>query len=233
MATHRSPIGLLLIVGATVASLNEGFVDAAGLCWYPVDGQWVGHNTIHSIPLWCVLASTAYFGGAAYVLYEKAKEGMSRRALWTTLAVLWASEIVFEIAVINLGGYHYFGEQPLSIAGFPVYWLAVNFPGFFVTVAVLVRMQHLFKGWRVILAALVPIVTYALGFGSGLPVFAALHTENPSWLLLNFATLLSFAIGIMIIALAIHVTAEGGPLGPPNGQAARQQQRETDPQPAR
>jgi hypothetical protein len=211
-----SPVGLLLLIGATIASLNEGLVDVAGLCWYPVNGQWVGYNTIHSVPLWCVLAYTAYHGGGAYIVYEKARAGMSRRTLWIALGIMWASEIVFEIAVINLGGYQYFGEQPLSIAGWPIYWLAVNFPGFFVTVAVLVRMPHLLRGWRVVLTMFLPIVTYPLGFGSGLPVFSALHTRNPSWVLLNGATALTFAIGITVIALAISVIAEAGPLGPQN-----------------
>jgi len=212
-----SPLGVLLLVAAAAASLNEGFVDAAGLCWYPVGGQWVGHDTIHSIPLWCVLAYTAYFGGATYVVYEKARAGMSKRSLWIALAIMWASEIAFEITVINMGGYQYFGDQPLSIAGFPIYWLALNFPGLFVTVAILVRMPQLFRGWRILLVLIVPGVTYAFGaFGAGWPVFAALHVHGgASWLVLTLATILTFIIGVTMIAVAIDYIADDGPLGSP------------------
>jgi hypothetical protein len=212
-----SPLGVVLLVGGVVASLNEALVNVAGLCWYPQSGQIVGYTTFLSIPLWSVMAYTSYFGVGTFVLFELARAGASERKLWIVLGGLLVSELIFEPVVIHFGGYRYFGHEPFSLAGMPPYWMATNFAGLFVAVALLLRMPQLFKGWRIVFAVLVPAVTFGLGsFATGWPIFNALHVEGAPPLLLNLAQLLTLAIGAAIAALGIRLTAVDGPRGRPD-----------------
>jgi hypothetical protein len=210
-----SPVGLVLLVGGAAASLVEAIVDIAGLCWYPQEGQLQGYATTQGIPLWIVFAYAAYFGGGTYVLSEYARAGITKRALWITLAGLMASEIVFEVTVINLGGYSYFGNQPITLAGMPLFWLTLNFPGMFAAVALMVRLPHLFTGWRVLVAVFLPGIAYALGaFGAGWPVFSAVHVAGP--IVVNLASAVTFALGLWMLSATIPLIAEDGPLGRPD-----------------
>lgn len=211
-----SPLGIVLLLGGVIASLNEALVDVAGLCWYPQHGQIVGYRTLLAVPLWNVLAYTAYFGVTTFVLLEIARAGATQRKLWTILGGLLVSELIFEPVVINAGGYVYFGDEPLSLFGMPLYWMATNFSALFFAVALLLRMPHLFRGWRVVFALFVPPVTFGLGsFGAGWAAFSALHVQGASWLLLNVAQIVTLAIGAGMAYLGIRLSATDGPLGHP------------------
>jgi hypothetical protein len=73
-------------------------------------------------------------------------------------------------------------------------------------------MPDLFRRWRVLLAALVPVVSYGFGaFGTGWPVFNALHVVGGSAVLVNLGQVATLALGFAIISVAISRIAIDGP----------------------
>jgi hypothetical protein len=215
-----SLLGIALLIGGVAAELVDTPIQLSGLEWFPHEGLAYYYEGVQHVPVWNVFAYAAYFGGGTYLLAERARQGLTKRTLWTLLGALWISEIIFEVAVINLGGYSYFGEQPITLFGMPYFWLVTNFPGMLIAVAILVRMPQLFTGWKVIMAVFLPGTTFALGsFGAGWPVFAAIHIFGPVGV--NVAQVITILIGLWMISVTLPLIAANGPLGKPAAGPSR------------
>jgi len=206
-----SALGVVLLGGGALASLNEPIIDALGLCWYPREDLISSFETIGPMPLWCFFAYMTYYGGATFLLYERAKKGLTQAQLWKIAGLFLLSEIVFEITVTQLDGYSYYGNQPIEVGGMPVYWMVVNATGFFLAAAILLRAEELFAGRRVLLAALVPPVSYGVGgLGAGWPVFSVLHTEGASDVLIEIGALATMGVGLVMTLCVFQLLASDG-----------------------
>jgi hypothetical protein len=216
-AIHRarvggSLLGLALLIGGLIASINEAPIDALTLCWYPRGNLIKAYNTIAPIPLWVALAYMAFMGGVAYVLLLRARKGVTNTQLWAYFGVFILSDFVVELPVVNLHDYAYYGGQPLDVAHVPLYWPFLNGPGIYVTVALLLRAPQAFRGWRVLLAAALPAMTYAAGSAaSGWPVFTVLHMKSRPELINQAAGLLSVGLGLLVLSIVIPMIANGAP----------------------
>ncbi|EHB56468.1 hypothetical protein MycrhDRAFT_3662 [Mycolicibacterium rhodesiae JS60] len=89
-----------------------------------------------------------------------------------------------EMVILPTNLYYYFGYQPWSFRGMPLFWLAINFAGTTLTAAVLAVTWHYWTGYRQALVLLLPATTQILGsYFVGLPVFAALHSDAPHFMI--------------------------------------------------
>lgn len=196
----RSPLAILLFLGAAIAYLNEPIVDLLGLVWHPRINQSVALNTFGPVPLWGWICYMIFWGSMPYLVLRLAQRGITRKVFWTAVLGWFALDFAMEAPLIPLGLYYYYGAPPFVFLGLPAYWLTINTLGPLSTVALLLRAPQLFQGWRLCLVPLLPMTTDAMAsLGSGWPIFSALNTPGVSSGVKWIAGALTILLGLIIM----------------------------------
>jgi hypothetical protein len=221
---RRDPLLCVLLIGGAIAYFNEPIDDLLGLVWHPRPGQWVAIRTFGPAPVWGVLVYMALFGGIAYLMLRAFERGISRRQVWTWIAVFWIADIAVEVPAIASGMYKYYGHPPLQVAGLPLYWFAINIGGPLETAVLVLVARRWFTGRRMLLLLPVPmLLDAACSVGMGWPIFSALHAQA-STPVKYLAALLTLTMGVTMLELTIRFVSErtrpqadagAGPCGPP------------------
>jgi len=198
-----SPLGLVLLAGGGIALFNEPIDDILGLVNHPRPGQDVVFETMGPIPHWGLPTYIIFFGGIAYVLLlELRRLTFTPRAFWIGITITFVADLLIELPLLYFRLYTYFGygQVPMSIGGFPLYWLLINTTGPILCAAILFGAQGYFTGWRAGLVLFLPMVTDAgCSAAVGLPVYNALHVPGaPAWLTWVGA-FVSCAIGLVML----------------------------------
>lgn len=234
-----SLLGVVLMAGGALAYFNEPVDDILGLVHHPRPGQNVVLDTIGPIPMWGLPTYIIFFGALPFVLL-RAIQGrpFTLRSFWIGLAVTFVLDLLIELPLLQTDLYQYYGDVPMVIARFPLYWLLINSTGPMLCVAVIYAVPGYFTGWRRPLLLLVPVVTdAACSVGVGLPVYTALHTPSISTPVRWLGALASVFIGLVLLdafarvilwkqtqltAAAAPATAEAaapaGPAAAPSGR---------------
>lgn len=198
-----SPLGLVLLAGGGIALFNEPLDDILGLVYHPRPGQDVVFETMGPIPHWGLPTYIIFFGGIAYVLLlELRRLTFTPRAFWTGIAITFVADLLIELPLLHFRLYTYFGygQVPMSIGGFPLYWLFINTTGPILCAAILFAVPGYFTGWRAPLVLFLPLVTDAgCSAAVGLPVYNALHVPGASAWVTWAGALVSCAIGLAIL----------------------------------
>ncbi len=204
----RSVTLALLLIGGAISYFNEPIDDVLGLVWHPVVGQWTALDTFARVPLWGLGIYVVFFGGMPYVILQSLRRGVTRRQLWGWVGVLAVVDVAVELPVLASGIYRYYGDAPLQIGGFPVYWIVINTVGPLALAVLLLAAGDTFSGWRALYLPFLPMMFDAAGsVAVGWPIFSALnaHTSTPvRWL----AAALTLAIGLATLDLLIAYAAK-------------------------
>ncbi|KAL4809782.1 hypothetical protein BDV18DRAFT_156167 [Aspergillus unguis] len=176
----KSPALLYFAIGGYVSSLFEAIVDVNGMCYFPLDGQFVGiYNYDRAIPVFVVSTYSWFMGSQGYLFKLSLDSGrLTKARLWQGWVTTMLINFFLEFPMLLLGLYVYYGAQPFKVLGFPLWWLFVNtmIPmsgGFIVH-----KLSPLLQGWRSLLIIL--IVPMADGFSNaaiGFPMWCALNSE--------------------------------------------------------
>lgn len=207
-----SALAMTLLVGGGLALLNEPVDDILGLVHHPRPGQHILFETMGPIPHWGLPTYIIFFGGISYVLLvELRKLTFTPKAFWIGIAITFVLDLLIELPLLYFRLYTYFGygDVPMSVGGFPLYWLFINTTGPILCAAILFAAPQYFRGWRAPLVVFLPLVTdTACSVAVGLPVYNALHTPGaPAWATWGGA-IASCAIGLVILdALARWIHA--------------------------
>src|SRR5579859_4627115 len=121
-----SAIGIWLVLGGALTTLNEPIVDVLGKCWFPAIGSQVLLKAWGvSIPIYMVPVYAWYVGGQAFLAYHLYEKGLSRRGLFGLYAAFAVVNMFLEIPGLNLPVpmYSYYGNQPLLLFRFPLWWI--------------------------------------------------------------------------------------------------------------
>jgi hypothetical protein len=198
-----SPLALALLLGGGIALFNEPLDDILGLVHHPRPGQHVVFETMGPIPHWGLPTYIIFFGGISYVLLtELGKLKFTPRAFWTGIAITFVLDLLIELPLLHFRLYAYFGygDVPMSVGGFPLYWLFINTTGPILCAAILFAVPDYFRGWRAPLVVLLPLVTdTACSAAVGLPVYNALHTPNAGAWVTWGGAIASCAIGLVLL----------------------------------
>jgi len=207
IARSRSFTLALLLIGGAVSYFNEPIDDVLGLVWHPVVGQWTALDTFSRVPLWGLGIYIVFFGGMPYLILQNLRRGMTRRQLWGWVGVLAVVDVAVELPVLAGGIYSYYGDAPLQIGGFPVYWIVINAVGPLALAVLLLATGDTFTGWRALYLLFLPMMCDAAGsVAVGWPIFSALNAQASApvrWL----ATALTIAIGLAALDLLIAYAA--------------------------
>jgi len=207
----RSATLALLLIGGAISYFNEPIDDVLGLVWHPVVGQWTALATFARVPLWGLGIYIVFFGGMPYLILQSLRRGVTRRQLWAWVGVLAVVDVAVEIPILTSGIYSYYGDAPLQVGGFPVYWIVINTVGPLALAVLLMATGDTFSGWRALYLIFLPMMCDAAGsVAIGWPIFSALNapaTPPVRWL----AAVLTIAIGLatldLLIAYAARISA--------------------------
>ncbi|CDO90173.1 hypothetical protein [Mycobacterium triplex] len=197
----------LLLLGGAISYFNEPIDDVLGLVWHPVAGQWTALDTFARVPLWGLGIYIVFFGGMPYLILQSLRRGVNRRQLWGWVGALAVVDVAVELPVLASGIYRYYGDAPLQVGGFPVYWIVINAVGPLALAVLLMAAGDTFSGWRALYLPFLPMMSDAAGsVAVGWPIFSALnaHASAPvRWL----AAALTIAVGIATLDLLIAYAA--------------------------
>jgi hypothetical protein len=194
-------LGVVLMAGGALAYFNEPVDDILGLVHHPRPGQNVVLDTIGPIPMWGLPTYIIFFGALPFVLLRAIQaRPFTLRAFWIGLGVTFVLDLLIELPLLQTDLYQYYGDVPMVIARFPLYWLLINSTGPMLCVAVVYAIPGYFTGWRRPLLLLVPVVTdAACSIAVGLPVYTALHTPSISTPVRWVGALISVGIGLVLL----------------------------------
>ena len=203
----RSVTLALLLIGGAISYFNEPIDDVLGLVWHPVVGQWTALDTFARVPLWGLGIYIVFFGGMPYLILQSLRRGVTRGQLWGWVGVLTVVDVAVELPILASGIYRCYGDAPLQIGGFPLYWIVINAVGPLGLAVLLLATGDTFSGWRALYLPFLPMMCDAAGsVAVGWPIFSALnaHASAPvPWL----AAALTIAIGLATLDLLIAYAA--------------------------
>ena len=152
-----------------------------------------------------------FFGAATYLFLQIMRRGVSRKRFWIGVGALMAVNLGIEIPLLPTHLYYYYGYHtpPMTVAHLPLYWLFLNVGGPLLAAAVLLAGESLFTGRRMLVAALVPMTSYAAySVAAGWPIFTALHAPHLAQGFVWGGAVLTIAIGALLLdRLAVFVAS--------------------------
>lgn len=177
LLTKRDPIFLLVVIGGGACILIEPIVDIMGGCWHPVHGQWTLFSAMgRPMPYWLFAAYFVYFGGQTALIMRYIDRGLAPKLVWSMWAFAIVSDIILEEVLMRFQVYAYYGNQPLILNKFPIWWAPVN------SLAVLLGalLIHRFRLWLTGIRSLliVPAVVSISAAVNG-------ATAWPTWFAIN------------------------------------------------
>lgn len=206
----RSPLMLTFLVGGAVCYLNEPMVDLLGLVWYPRPGQWVAIDTFAPVPWWGLFVYVAFFGAVPYLALRSMRErGVTVRSTWVWFGAFFVLDALIEQPIIHSGLYHYYGDPPFEILGFPLYWMFINAGGPMLESTILLLVPNWFRGPRAVLVIALGMITdAACSVSVGWPIFSGLNASaaQPVKYLAAVLTMI-FGVGLVQAIAALGVRA--------------------------
>ena len=202
--TAGSAVPIFLLIGAGIATVNEPLVDLLGNCFHNGAAQWRLFELFdRPIPIWGLFGYVIVYGVTAWFILSAMQRGASRLQFWLVLGAMMLIQVAMEMVILPTNLYYYYGYQPWSFFGMPMYWLALNFAGTVLTAAVLSLTWHHLIGRRQAWVLLLPMATQIVGsYFIGLPVFASLHSGGPAVVLW-----VGGAVTIALAAVAVDFLA--------------------------
>jgi hypothetical protein len=204
------PTVLMLFLAGGAMMLLEPFVDVVGGCWHPQDLARAFTLWQRPMPIWLCLTYFVYFGiggGLSWIVFRRSP---TPRALWLIFVSGIVGDVVLETVLLHWNTYVYYGNQPLVLLKFPMWWAAVNPLVDVVVVVALVRYQQALRGPRTLL-----IIPMAVGISTavnavvGLPSWTAINSDLGGITrdLLGVGT---YAIAVVVMVLITRTRAETG-----------------------
>jgi hypothetical protein len=209
-----SSVGIWFLLGGALTTLNEPIVDVLGKCWFPAIDSWVLIKAWGvSIPAHMLPVYIWFVGGQAFLSYQFYSKGITQKRVFRLYAIYALVNIALEIPGLNTASpmYSYYGNQPLVIANFPLWWTFCNALMPMAMGAIVFRLDPILQGMRQTL--IIPLAWMTAAATNGLiaaPVWLALNMEGSSLVLTHAAALLSLGMGLMVcygVCLLVAVDA--------------------------
>ena len=203
--SERDLVPVLCVAAGALCVVFEPIIDVLGLCWYPRHGQWRLFETFgRPIPVLCLFGYTWFVGGMTMIVLRL----LERRGpdfVWRLYPLLMLVTVPFELLANHSGVYVYYGNQPLRVFEYPVWWAPVNIGMPFVAATVIAIVRERLVGWRAL--GVVPIVVMAVGAVNGAtawPVWTAVNAPELPTVVVQLAGVLTIALAVSLVRFATH-----------------------------
>jgi hypothetical protein len=204
-ARDKDVAPLALLIGGAGCVVWEPIVDVLGRCWYPQFGQVHLFETFgRPIPLYVLFGYAWFMGGLTIVAY-RVIQAKGFRALWRLYPLLIVIEAPFELLAVHTHVYVYYGQQPLSISSWPIWWGFVNTSIPICAAVLLTCFRPKLAGWSVLLVIpMLPMLDGAGNAASGWPVWTILHSSVPA-AERQIAGVLTCLLGVLVVAAMVQI----------------------------
>jgi hypothetical protein len=209
--SDRDTLPLALMAAGAVCVVLEPLVDVLGLCWYPRGSNYELFELMGRPIPFLVLPGYTFFMGGLTVIALHALETKGPRGLLWLYPLMIALELPFELLANQTGVYVYYGEQPLRVWDFPIWWLFVNtmVP---IVAAVLIRpMRAWLTGPAVLLVVpVLPAVDAGVNAALAWPTWTVLNSDVPMAVTqLAGVTTCAMAVGALVLIVRALERAPG------------------------
>jgi hypothetical protein len=196
------PVPVLCVLGGLVCTVFEPIVDVLGLCWYPRHGQMKLFETFgRPIPV-PVLFGYAWAMGGMTVVALRLIRRHGVEALFRFYPLLLLVTVPFELIANNTHFYVYYGNQPLRLFEWPVWWAPVNMAVPVVAAVLITRLRPYLTGARVALvAALVVFADGGVNAAVAWPVWSALNAPDLPTPIVQLAGVATIALAFLVVWL--------------------------------
>jgi hypothetical protein len=223
---QRSPLPLLIVLGGACAMLIEPIVDVLGGCWWPRVGGWKAFTLFDTpVPVWAAACHFWYVGGQALITWKVLSRNPTRRSVWQLWVAFMAADLALEVPATLIHIYKYYGHQPLSVGGLPLWWLPVNGSMALVAGVLVWRTAPLLRGASLLLAIPLVVMGDSLANGAaGWPAWLALHSNWPQPVA-HVAGVVCYGMAALLIwgvSLVVEPDACPLPAEPPGADSAMQ-----------
>jgi hypothetical protein len=117
---------LLCLIGGALAVVFDAQFSVLTLRWFPaIDSSVLYASSGRVVPVFWLLFQAAYVGGGvAWLITGKRAATAAQLDAWNAVWLLLLSRLLLEIGGVNLGLWSYYGWQPFSVFGVPL-WMPV------------------------------------------------------------------------------------------------------------
>ena len=181
VVVRRQPLLLFCVLGGMAAVIVEPLCDVIGMIYHPEIGQITAYEALgRKIPWHVVLLLSWYYALFAWLLASPRGARLGRSGFWKLFAGLVVFSTLLEISPTHGGLWKYYGEQPFTVSGMPLWWFVANAVsalagGTLATVAT--RESSGWGRWQV--ALLMPVGIAGAHTGVALPTYVAMSMGWP------------------------------------------------------
>ncbi len=179
---ERTWLPIACLVGGVISFAAEPILDGVAHIFYPLGSPLTVVTLFDTtIPLYVWMAWVFWVGAGTYLLMRWYEGGRTGRDVMHLFLVCIVLEAMFEYPAVLSEALIYYGDQPLELAGFPLYWPFGNSGSVFVAAyALLLAKPYLIGARGFVIAALIPPLGFlaATAMGSW-PVWLAINGEAP------------------------------------------------------
>jgi hypothetical protein len=210
LARKRDPLFAYCLIGGLLAASFEPIVDVLGLVYMKEQGA-VHTFTIagRTMPLYICFVYTWYVGGIGYIAYRLFERGVTRKQLFAIWAVVCGIDIALELPGILVHTYLYYGKQPWSIGGYPLWWGFVNPVMPMAAGAILYKIKPHLSNWAMPFAviATIPMADGIANGAAAWPMWAALNQTHSSYVWTYLASIVTLGLSLFCVWIISLVAA--------------------------
>lgn len=205
-----APILFFALLGGALSTLLEPMYDLMTRLYMFERGAHILFTIGgRGMQLWAPLGYGVYIGATVHVFHRLASDPTTTRQLfWRTVVLVMCLNLLIEIPATRMNLYVYYGPQPFSPTGFPLYWLFSNIAGAAAAGVLLARVPELTRGPRAIgIVLLVPSCFIGGEVFVQWPAFAAVGANGSGWVLSYAGALVTIVIGVAVLRALAALTA--------------------------
>lgn len=204
----RGPALPLFLVGGAVSGLMEPWLDNVVLVGYPIHQITPVFTAFERpVPIFVPIGYAWFCGGLLYVLYRAFERKFDARRIWTLYGIIAVVDFVAIGLSAWLGILVFFGDPPMKIAGFVVWWAGIDALQIVLGATLAVFLVPRLRGYQRLWFVLIPSVVLGAAAGIvGWPVSTAINSGWPMWA--KYACALA-SIGLSLACT--HFVAQSAP----------------------
>ncbi|MDR3655984.1 MAG: hypothetical protein P4L48_10005 [Mycobacterium sp.] len=175
---RTGPTLLILLIGGALSGFMEPWLDNVVLVGYPMGQQTPFFVAFERpVPVFVIIGYAWFCGGLLYILARLFQNGLTTRKIWA----LYGTIAVIDFVAIGLSAWLgilvFFGDPPMSVAKFPIWWAGIDGLNVVLGGTLACFLVGRLKGFNQWWLALLPSVVLGAAAGVvGWPISTALNS---------------------------------------------------------
>jgi hypothetical protein len=196
----RDTTPLFVWIGGLICSLAEPLLDHVGHLWWPQNlpgPAFKGYDL--SVPLLIPPCYVAFISMTGYFAYWMMRKGLTVRKVFYVWLAVAATDLALEIPGTAPAVYKYYGDQPFSIAHFPMHWAWMNGTAMLTVGFVIWLLAPRLQGYKRLLMLFAPVIGFMASYGIvSWPAFFSINASMSSGVM-HLVDLGSLALCLLLV----------------------------------